>query len=89
MTYSIKDYLRDNDELDETDPGVKLLTLLNTVDGPGVTNESLDILLYTASERGIVPDDVDSVSNEMAILCWQIVELARTAPAEKIKEFRM
>jgi len=35
--------------------------------------------LYAVSERGLWPDDVDSVSEEQALLCWRLVEKLRCA----------
>jgi inhibitor of KinA sporulation pathway (predicted exonuclease) len=45
---------------------------------PGISHRALDDALYAASELGLWPDDVDSVSEIQAITCWRLIERLRS-----------
>lgn len=44
---------------------------------PGVDARDLSAACYTASEKRMWPDYVDSVSLRQAIMCWRLVEALR------------
>lgn len=52
---------------------------LASVGEPLCGERQLTEVLYTLGECGMLPDDVDSVSNEQAILLWKAVEAIRLA----------
>lgn len=45
---------------------------------PDVDSKDLKELLYSLSENRLFVDDVDTVSLEQAILCWQIIETLKS-----------
>jgi hypothetical protein len=40
---------------------------------------SLAEALYTLSECGLWPDNIDSISTEQAIMCWMVIEKLRVS----------
>jgi len=42
-----------------------------------VDRKALNAALYSMSELGLWPDNIDSMSNEQAILVWALVERVR------------
>lgn len=63
-----------------------LLTFLGKMDCP-VDKKQLGDALYSFSERGLWPDNVDSVSIEQTVMCWALIEKLKIAPFPK--ELRM
>ena len=50
---------------------------IRTITVEDVDERSLNELAYTLSETELLPDEVDSISPEQLLLCWQAVEWLR------------
>jgi hypothetical protein len=60
-----------------TNKGAELTARISAIECPRQVREMLNEATYTMSECGQWPDNVDSVSPEQVILCWQLVEWLR------------
>jgi len=50
------------------------MAFINPKNEPDIIDHELNNLMYTMAELNMFPDNVDSVSEEQAILIWQAVE---------------
>lgn len=70
----------DNDEVDydtwKQIRWTKINALFHSIPDPELIG-NLDDALYTMSEMGFWPDEIDSISKDQAILCWKIIERLR------------
>jgi hypothetical protein len=60
-----------------TNKGQRLKGLIDSRECPRNVRDMLNEAAYTMSECGQWPDNVDNVSPEQVVLCWQLVEWLR------------
>ena len=64
--------------MDREEHQQKVADYFNTLEIPiDINFRNLNEALYSVSELYIWPDDVDSVSDNQALLCWCIIEKIR------------
>lgn len=57
----------------------RLRLFISGVPEPRWAGNELGEALYSAAMLGLWPDNVDSVSEEQALMCWRLIERLRTA----------
>lgn len=62
----------------EMSKGAEIVARLSDTRVPPNVSPMLAEALYTLSETGEWPDNVDRVSPDQAILCWKLVEWLKT-----------